>query len=87
MKTILQSKILAVAIMLFVIIFIIATFKHRTQWWMFIDIFFAFMMSFLHLISLMFAKLNAFISKRLSIIARICGAIFIVSFLIEYVVR
>lgn len=70
----LKSKTAAWLAMLIVIIVIAFTMPYRQAWWIFIDIFFAFMMVFSQLASLYIEKLNKYAAKKL----RTCAAVFLI---------
>ncbi len=85
MKRVLRSTPLAFGALLLVMLILVLSFKLRSYWWSYFDIFFAFMMVFCHLIALMFAKINARASARLDFIALICGILTVVGFVVEWV--
>lgn len=80
----LKSKILSLIALLLVVIVIVLTFRMRDQWWMFIDMFCAFMMTFCHFAALLLEKVNPFSSKKLDIIALVFGVLFVISFIVEF---
>ncbi len=69
MNKLLRSKGIAWLAFAIIIIVLVVTFSYRTVWWAFIDIFFAFMTVFCHVIALTIEKLNPYASKKLDIIA------------------
>ena len=68
-QKLLTSKLWAVIYLLIIIVVIIATFKMRTEWWSYFDIFFAFMATFCHFIATLFARIIPAESRRLDLIA------------------
>lgn len=89
MKKILQSKIAALFLLALIVAAIILTFRVRSEWWMFIDLFFAFMMAFNHLMALTLGKFSVKAAKMLDTIALVCGILFVIAiivlfFLMEY---
>lgn len=85
MSSILKSKICAWICFAVVIAVIVFTYKMRTEWWCFIDLFFAYMMAFCHVIALTIAKYNQFASKKLEISAAVMGVLMILSLIGEIV--
>lgn len=68
-KKLLTSKLWAVIYLLIIVVVIIATFKMRTEWWSYFDIFFAFMAAFCHFMATLFKKIIPAESRRLELIA------------------
>lgn len=85
MKKLLQSKVLAWCAFLLVFIVIIVSYSMRSAWWMFIDIFFAFLATFCHLMAVNFAKISRSASKNLDLAAAVCGLLFVLSFIVEFI--
>lgn len=85
-RKLLTSKLWATIYLLIVVVIIITTFKMRTQWWCYFDIFFAFMATFSHLISTMFAKLIPAESRRLDIIALGMAIAMVVALVVETII-
>lgn len=85
MKRIIESKGVAITAFCIVIAYLILTFNLRFAWWSFIDVFFAFMMTFTHLTGLLLAKLNPFVRRKMDTCSMICGILFIISFIVEYI--
>lgn len=81
----LSSKPAAWAAILLIAIVIAITFKLRTQWWCFIDIFFAFMMAFCHLTSLYLKRISVQASRQLEATAAVFGALFVAALIGEFV--
>lgn len=86
MQRFLKSKIVALFLLAIVVAGVILSFERRTEWWMFGDIFFAFMMTFSHLMALTLGKLNPPAARKLEYAACIFGVLFVVAFLIEFFV-
>lgn len=86
MKKILKSKAMAWIVMLLVVVVIGITFRFRTHWWAFIDIFMAFMMCFCHLASLYLQKMSRIASAKMENAAFIFGLLTVISFLVEFFV-
>lgn len=82
--TVQNSKIAAWAALLIVIVCLVLTFSVDRIWWTYADIFFAFMMTFLHLMAVYTRKLTA-ISRQLDLAALICGALMIVALVVEFI--
>ena len=68
-KKLLTSKLWAAIYLIIIVVIIIATFKMRTEWWNYFDIFFAFMAVFCHFIATLFARIIPAESRRLELIA------------------
>lgn len=76
-----DSKILAWAAMLLAIIMLVLCVAMKPLvWWQYLDVFFAFMMAFLHLLAVNFRKLTA-ISRQLDMAAMVCAVLFIIAFI------
>jgi len=80
---ILNSKTAGWLAFLVVITVFVITFKIRTVWWGFFDIFFAFMMVFCHVISLAISKYTPAASKKLEKIALIMGILTVIALAVE----
>ena len=83
MSSILKSKIYAWICFVVVIAIIVFTFRLRTEWWCFIDLFFAFMMVFCHVIALTVEKYNRTASLKLERSALVMGILMIISLIAE----
>ena len=59
------------------------TFKFRTVWWQFIDVFFLFMAAFMQLLGLQFAKTIPAAAGKMRNIAMWCAILGIVAFIGE----
>ncbi len=62
------------------------TFRFRTLWWMFIDMFFAFMTVFSHLMAVYVVKFNIHSSRKLDFMAVLFGILTVVAIIAEIVV-
>lgn len=76
------SKILAWVAMVVILVSLVLAFIFHLGWWVFVDIFFAFMMAFCHLLSVYMAKVKG-ISQQLDNAALICGVLMVVSIAIN----
>lgn len=76
------SKILAWVAMAVILVCLVLTFIFHLEWWTFVDIFFAFMMAFCHLLSVYMAKVKG-ISQQLDNAALICGVLMVISLAIH----
>ena len=76
LKKILGNTLISVILVVLSVVYIIATFRMRTEWWMNFDMFFAFMAAFCHLMAVLFAKMIPAESKRMD---RIALAMFIIA--------
>lgn len=85
MKRILQSKWTAWLAFLLTIILLIATFRLRTPWWAFTDIFFLFMASFTLLMAVYLGKVNKIVSDKLYNCAFIFGILWALAFIGEWI--
>lgn len=86
MKRIIKSKLAAFLALALIIAVIVLTFKLRQEWWCFIDIFFLFIASFLHIMALSMGKMGQIISSKLDKIAFYAFVLGIVAFIIEAIV-
>lgn len=84
MVSLTKSKIWGWLAMAIVIAIIIITFPARTEWWIFFDIFFAFMMVFFHLLALYLKKATA-ISRTLDFWAFIFGVLTVLAIIGEFI--
>ena len=64
----------------------VLTFGLREAWWCFIDLFFLFMMAFLHVVALSIRKYNSIASRQLDSISGICGIFGVVALIAELIV-
>lgn len=80
---ILNSKIFTYILLACTVATIILTFKMRTEWWMFIDIFFLFMAVFSHLMAQSIRKLIPASAKTLDKIALVIFILFIIALITE----
>lgn len=85
MKKFFQSKGVAWAAFVCVLIYLVATFKSRMAWWMFIDVFFIFMATFLNLVMCYVRKVNRFVAKKLNTWTLVFGLLFILAFIGEWI--
>lgn len=85
MKKFLQSKITAWLAFLLVIVVLALTFKMRTPWWAFIDIFFLFMASFIFLIAVYIKKVNIPVANTLYNCSFIFGILWVLAFIGEWI--
>ena len=85
MKNPLQSTLVAWIGLAIVVAVIVTTFRYRTAWWNFIDLFFAFMMVFCQLASLYIGRFNGYAGKTLRNIAFVCLILMILAFIGEYI--
>lgn len=83
MKQFFQSKGAAWAAFIFVLFYLVVTFKSRIAWWMFIDVFFIFMAAFLNLLMCYIRKINRPVADKLNTWTFIFGILFIFAFLGE----
>ena len=79
-----QSKGAAWAAFIVVLIFLVATFRHRSEWWMFIDVFFIFMAAFLNLVVTYVKNINRPVAMKLNNCAFVSGILFLISFFAEW---
>lgn len=69
-----------------IIVFAVLTFGLREVWWYFIDLFFLFMMAFLHVVALTIRKYNHTAARQLDSIAGFSGILGIVALVAELIV-
>lgn len=86
MKNFLNSKLTAWLAFGLVIVMIVVTFKMRTAWWAFSDIFFVFMATFINLVSVTVKKINPIVSNKLNTWTLIFGILFICAFIAEWII-
>ncbi|MCM1291883.1 MAG: hypothetical protein NC201_07395 [Prevotella sp.] len=84
MKRIIESRVLAWGAMALILVMLVVTFKMRTVWWAYIDIFFGFMMVFTHLMSVYIGKKLPGVGKQLDMVSFVMGICMIVSFILEW---
>lgn len=82
---ILKSKTAAWCAFLLILLVIILTFPLRNIWWAYFDIFFAFMMVFIHVIALTIEKYNVPAYSKLEKISLIMGILTILSLIGEWI--
>lgn len=82
---ILGSKLFTYIMLAITVVAIIFTFKIRTEWWMFIDIFFLFMAVFSHLMAQSIKKLIPASAKTLDKIALILFIVFFIALTTEII--
>lgn len=80
-----NSKIVAWLALCVVVTVICVTFSLREQWWSFIDIFFAFMMVFSHLLALYLGKMSKSAAGKLDRLSLIFGIMTILAIIGEYI--
>lgn len=85
MKKILQSKWTAWLAFIVTIILLVVTFKLRTPWWTFTDIFFLFMASFTNLMAVYLKKVNSIVSGKLYTAAFLFAILWAIAFIAEWV--
>lgn len=85
MKKFFQSKASAWAAFIFVLIYLVATFKMRMAWWMYMDVFFIFMAAFLNLVVCYIRNINRPVAQTLNNWALIFGLLFIAAFIGEWI--
>lgn len=85
MKKLLKSKIAALCLVAVIVVVICVTFSHRTVWWMFADVFFAFMTAFTHLMALTVERMNVYSYRKLETAATLFGVLFVISFIVEFI--
>ena len=78
----LSSRILAWAAMAIVVACIVLAFVLGLGWFTFVDIFFAFLMTFCHLLAVYMWKART-ISRQLDTAALVCGVLMIVSLVVD----
>jgi len=79
----LKSKAVAWCAMLLVIVVIVLTFPARSEWWLFFDIFFAFMMVFCHLAALYLEKLVGHVARKLETCVFVFAVLTVLSLIVE----
>ncbi|MDE6225884.1 MAG: hypothetical protein K2M63_00025 [Muribaculaceae bacterium] len=88
MKKLIQSRVtawIAFLLVIAVVIISVCTLKDiHTQWYTLGDEFFAFMMVFLHLVSVYISGMNREASGKLEVAAAVCGLLMIIYLLVEY---
>ena len=84
MKRVLKSKLTAWLAFALVVVLLVVTFRMRVVWWAFIDIFFAFMATFVNVLSVSVCRINPVVADKLNTAAFILGILFIVSFVVEW---
>lgn len=86
MRNFIKSKGVAWGAFLLIIIIIALTFTYRKPaWWMFIDVFFAFMAAFCNLMSLYIRKLNVTASNRLNTAAMVMVVLTLLALIGEWI--
>lgn len=85
MGGVVKSKIAAWIALAIVVVVIGLTFSIRAYWWSFIDIFFAFMTVFLHLMALYIGRMSPAASRKLDFIAMIGLTLTVLSLIGEYI--
>lgn len=85
MTTFFKSKLFAWLSFALVIVLLVVTFKMRTVWWAFIDIFFAFMAAFVNLVAVTVSRINPKVSGMLNTWTLIFCILFIVAFIGEWI--
>ncbi|MDE6812162.1 MAG: hypothetical protein K2J15_07430 [Muribaculaceae bacterium] len=85
MSKILNSKLTAWLAFGLVIILLVLTYAMRTVWWAFIDVFFAFMASFVNLVSVTVRKINPVVSGKLNTWTLIFCVLFVLAFVGEWI--
>ena len=85
MNKLLESRAAAWTALILVIILIIVTFRMRSVWWSFIDLFFVFMMVFSHLAALFMKRMSPQAGRTLDRVALVCGVLTVAAFIGEYI--
>ena len=85
MSNVMQSRAAAWGGLVLVLVVMVLTFSLRTEWWTFIDQFFLFMMAFCHLAACYLTKVSFLASRKLDVFALICGILFVLALLGEYI--
>lgn len=83
MPRLIDSKACAWGALALIVFLIIIAYPMRTAWWQFIDLFFAFMMVFCHLMALNVRRISAHASRTLDISAFVCGILMVIAFIVE----
>lgn len=86
MQLFLKSKTAAWLAFILVTLMLAVTFRLRGPWWTFIDIFFFFMMAFVHLMATTFATSKAPAAKKLDLMALIFAIAGIIAFIVEWII-
>lgn len=86
MNKLLKSKLATVILLALIVLLIVFTFRLRTAWWMFCDIFFLFMMAFSHMMALSVQKISIPSAKKLDSAAMIFGILFVVALIAEFII-
>lgn len=84
MKSFFRTKIAAIFLLGIVVAVIVVTFRMRTHWWMFCDLFMAFMAAFCRLMSLTLGKISPFAGIKLRFASLVFGILFVIAAAIEY---
>lgn len=85
MKKIIDSVWVSWGAFVIVVLFIILTFGMRGPWWSYFDIFFAFMMVFMHLMSVYIGKRLPGVGRQLDSVSFVMGCLMIISFIVEWI--
>ena len=85
-RGILKSKATAWAAFALVVVFLVCTFRMRTQWWAFTNVFFLFLMAFSHAVALTIEPLNARASRKLDFAALVCAVLAVVALAVEAII-
>lgn len=80
-----RSRLVAWAALAVVVTVICLTFSMRGEWWCFIDIFFAFMMVFCHLLALYLGKMSPVACRKLDFLALVFGILTVLAIVGEYI--
>lgn len=80
-----RSKLFAWLAFALVLTLMGTTFTLRTEWWAFIDIFFAFMAAFINLVAVTVKKINPVVSRMLNRWTAIFCVLFILAFIGEWI--
>ncbi|MDE6247328.1 MAG: hypothetical protein K2M41_05750 [Muribaculaceae bacterium] len=86
MGSILKSKGTAWFALAVAIIVLVVTFRLRTVWWEFFDVFFMFMAAFINVVAVSVARINPIVSKKLNTCTLVFVILWIVSLIGEWVV-
>lgn len=79
-----RSKLFAWLAFALVIVLLVLTFSIRTVWWAYIDVFFAFMASFINVVAVSVEKINPIVSKMLNKWVFTFCILFIIAFIGEW---
>lgn len=85
MGSILKSKGIAWFALAVAIIVLVVTFRLRTVWWGFIDVFFMFMAAFVNVVSVSVSKINPIVARKLNTCALIFVVLWVVSLIGEWI--